>query len=146
MVDHYRQVSAFWAKKMPDIPQNEVADFARETYIGCLGDEEAMACLAGISIMECGGGERLNHKWAFTGCHHRTMEKGSKELGDGLKYADMTLPYKIRCASRRFYVLYKLHGEEHAIREWNMGQNWRLADRYYHGVEKFAKIYKETNR
>lgn len=144
MIAHFKQVQSFWSMKMPDVPKIEVADFSRESYIGCEGDQEAMACLAGISIMECGGGERLNHKWAFLGCHHRTMEKGSKELGDDLKFEDMTLSYRIRAASRRFYVLYKAHGEEHAIREWNLGRKWRYADRYYAGVEHFAKIYREV--
>lgn len=132
--------------KMPDIPPDEVADFARETYIGANGNERVMACLAGISIMECGGGERLNHKWGFLGCHHRTMEKGSKELGDRLHYGQMTLPYKIRAASRRFLVLYQLHGEEHAIKEWNKGMDWRNATQYYAGVEQFTSIYEGDKR
>jgi len=142
-----------FAHYQPEANPVQVLDFCKGSFYGCGGNTEILPVLAAISCMEGGFKPSKKHKnkknyVGWLGGHRPTIIAGSNILdGKGAhnwEWLRGNPVHMCACLSAQFNKLYHLYGREKAIRHWNKGMNWRckVAGKYYNGVEKLVKEFK----
>ena len=147
-ISHWHKTERLFKRYQPKATVEETYQFSRASFYGVWGHSALLPLVASISCRE--GGFATKSAMGRMGGHKATILAGSKRLDGPITdkvarwaWLKKRPDHMVACLCAQFAFLYNRLGEEHAIRGWVKGENWRCEDakKYYIDVQIMKRFY-----